>query len=199
MWKERDIDKLISKLARFSISGNTRLNSKTWYLFFTSPLSNTLSLNTKSPQISHNSSNYTRLSRTCNSSEVFRAMGESGTLRETPGSSSSGGLHSSHPSLPRCSFVLQLLPIPTATELKEDSTTKWQEIFQNADTEVWLWKVRMEWKQQLKFQDDWVFLERPKKLFQSHCQINKNTKLHTRVGESLINIFQLLLLGFVDI
>lgn len=80
VWEERTTDKLISKPAKFSITGNTRPNSRTWYHFFTSPLSSTQSRHKMASNLAQlNPSNYTRLSSTCNSSEVFSSVGENGT------------------------------------------------------------------------------------------------------------------------
>lgn len=128
-----------------------------------------------------NPSSYTRLSSTCDSSEVFSSVGEREALRETPGSSSSVGLHSSHPSLPWCYFLSSQLNWKRTAQPNDKKSCKMQ------IAEIWLRKMLWKhwWKEQLRFQGCWGFLERSKKLYQSHCQINKNTKLNIRVGESV--------------
>lgn len=100
VWEECAIDKLISKLAKFSITGNTRLYSKTRYcIFYITSLQYSQPKHKIASNLTWlNLSSYTRLSSTCNYSEVFSFVGASEALREAPGSSSRVGLHSSHAS-----------------------------------------------------------------------------------------------------
>lgn len=129
---------------KFSITGNTSLNSKTQYNFFyiTSLQYSQPKHKIASNLTQLNPTNYTRLSSTFNSPEVFSSVGENETLRGNSRFQQQCGLAKLSP-IPS----LVLLPPSTSshpvTELTEDSTTKWQEIFQNADTEVWLKNVKI--------------------------------------------------------